>query len=476
VAEDSALHWHDVAALAKGLRSGALTSRALTQALLTRIEALDPTLGALRLATPERALAAAEAADAQLRAGMDLGPLHGIPYVTKDLFDVAGLVTAAGSRALEQNVAAGDAAVTAALTRAGMVLLGKTNTVEFAFGSVGINHSHGTPHNPWAREHHVPGGSSSGSAVAVAAGFAPLATGTDTACSVRTPAALCGIVGLKTTVGRISRRGVHPLSATLDSVGPLGRRVADVAALFTAMQDAAEGSAAPLDVHRTLHDGVAGLRVAFAEGLFFEDCESQVERAVRACGEVFGQLGAQVTAVDFTPAAQVMASPSVVSMVEGYAVNAELIRERPQDLDPVVLQRMQPGGSVTAVAYLQALEALRPLRAAADRVFDTVDVLLAPTVMIPALPVAQVDVDFDTYMGYAGRYLRNCFPGNLLNLCGLSLPCGFTHDGLPVGLMIYARAFREDLALRVGQAFEGSTSWHAATPTLDWIGTPPQGD
>ncbi len=214
-------------ALAERIRAGELSPLDLCEAYLERIRALNPELNAFRLIAEDRALAAAEAAERQLRAGIDLGPLHGIPYVTKDLFDVAGLPTTAGSRTLEDNIATNDATVTRRLAAAGMVLLGKTNTVEFAFGSVGVNHSHGTPRNPWAERHHVPGGSSSGSAVAVAAGLAALGTGTDTACSVRTPAALCGIVGLKTTVGRISRSGVHPLSETLDSVGTLGRSVAD---------------------------------------------------------------------------------------------------------------------------------------------------------------------------------------------------------------------------------------------------------
>jgi aspartyl-tRNA(Asn)/glutamyl-tRNA(Gln) amidotransferase subunit A len=249
------LHFESASTLAARIRAGELSPVELCERLLERIRTLDPALNAYRLVAAERALATAEAAARQIAAGQYLGPLHGIPYATKDLFDVAGLTTSAGSRALERNLATADATVTARLARAGMVLLGKTNTVEFAFGSVGINHSHGTPHNPWSRAHHVPGGSSSGSAVAVAAGLAPLATGTDTACSVRTPAALCGVVGLKTTVGRISRAGVYPLSGTLDSVGPIGRSVRDVAQLFSVMQgpdptDAGNpGCAAPRCAH-----------------------------------------------------------------------------------------------------------------------------------------------------------------------------------------------------------------------------------
>lgn len=467
------LHFASATQLARRMRDGELSPLALCEHFLDRARALNPALNAYRLLAEDRALAAARAAELQLRRGIHLGPLHGVPYVTKDLFDVAGLPTTAGSHTLENNIAREDASVTRRLAAGGMVLLGKTNTVEFAFGSVGVNHSHGTPHNPWARAHHVPGGSSSGSAVAVAAGLTPLATGTDTACSVRAPAALCGVVGLKTTVGRISRHGVYPLSTTLDSVGPLARTVEDAACLFDLMQgpdvgDPSTAHVATLDVLRTLQDGVAGMRVGIAEGLLFEDLDPEVERAVRGCADVFRDLGATVTSVDFTEAGAVMATPSVISQVEGYTVNAAHLEQQPQELDPVVRERMAPGGEVTAVDYRRALDALVPLREQAERRFDVVDVLLAPTCMIAAMPVNEVDRDFQTYMSYAGRYLRNCFVGNLLNLCAVSVPCGFTAAGLPIGLMIYARVFREDTALRVAQAFEQVAGWHSTRPDLDW--------
>ncbi|WP_290652570.1 amidase [Aquisalimonas sp.] len=457
--------------LAARIRAGELSPVTLCEAYLKRIHALNPSLNAFRLIAPDRALAAAEAAQRQLRAGIDLGPLHGIPYVTKDLFDVAGLPTTAGSRTLEGNVAARDATVTRRLAAAGMVLLGKTNTVEFAFGSVGVNHSHGTPRNPWAKRHHVPGGSSSGSAVAVAAGLAALGTGTDTACSVRTPAALCGIVGLKTTVGRISRHGVYPLSESLDSVGALARSVADAAHMFTAMQGADAGDETThgiggIDVLATLHCGARGLRVAFAEGFLFEDLDPEVERAVRDSAGVFRDLGAHVSAVDFAEAREVMARPSVISQVEAYAINAARLEQQPGDLDPVVRDRMRPGGEVRAVDYRNALRALLPLRERVVRRFVNADVLLAPTCMTPAKPLDDVDADFDTYMKYAGSYLRNCFVGNLLNLCAVTVPCGFTSAGLPVGLMIYAAPFGEDKALRIAQAFEQATPWHTRHPDL----------
>ena len=222
---DPALAFESITGLAAKIRAGALSPVALTEALLERIAALDGRLHAFIAVTRERALAEARAAELALRGGQDLGPLHGIPYAAKDLFDVRGVPTTAGTRLLAGNVAKEDAAVVRRLAGAGMVLVGKTYTVQFAFGGVGANHDQGTPHNPWHATHHVPGGSSSGSAVAVGAGLVPMALGSDTGGSVRLPAALCGTVGLKTTVGRVSRAGVYPLSFTLDSVGPLTRTV-----------------------------------------------------------------------------------------------------------------------------------------------------------------------------------------------------------------------------------------------------------
>ena len=219
------LHWQTIRQLSEQIHSGQLSPVELMEHLLDRVEALDDRLHAFRLVPRERAVAGAQAAELALRAGRDTGPLHGIPYAAKDIIDVQGLPTTAGSPLLEDTIADTDATVVRRLNQAGMVLLGKTYTVQFALGAPGVNHDHGTPHNPWHATHHVPGGSSSGSGVAVGAGLVPAALGTDTGGSVRIPAALCGTVGLKTTVGQVSRHGVFPLSWTLDSVGPLVRSV-----------------------------------------------------------------------------------------------------------------------------------------------------------------------------------------------------------------------------------------------------------
>ena len=472
--DTSALHYQTISELAPRIKAGELSPVALTEALLERAQALNPTLNAYRLLTADRALATAHAAEQQIRAGQYLGPLHGIPYATKDIFDVAGLPTTAGSKTLVQAIAESDSTVTRKLAQAGMIMLGKTNTVEFAFGSVGINHSYGTPHNPWQQEHHVPGGSSSGSAVGVAAGMFPMGMGSDTACSVRGPAALCGIVGLKTTVGRISRHGVFPLSWTLDSIGPLTRSVADAALIFMALQgqdpaDQATLSVDDIDVLEDLNDGVSGLRIAFAESAMFADLDPATEKAVRACGEVFKSLGAQVDSIDYPEADQALKLPLSPSMVEGCYLNSERLDDQFDQLDPVVAERMILGRDLKATDYAKTLHLMQQLQTSSQHTLRNIDVILAPTSMIPARPVSEVDTDIDTYMQHAGMYMRNCFVGNLLNLCAVTVPCGFTDKGLPIGLMIYAKPLQEDLALRVGQAFEQATDWHEQHPALNWL-------
>jgi len=471
---DDILHYQTIETLAPRIKSGELSPVDLTASLLDRIRALNPGLHALRLITEERALAAAQAAELQIKAGQYLGPLHGIPYVTKDLFDVAGLPTTAGSKTLENNIASADSTVTRKLTQAGMVLLGKTNTVEFAFGSVGVNHSHGTPHNPWHSEHHVPGGSSSGTAVAVATGLTPFGTGSDTACSVRTPAALCGIVGLKTTVGRISRAGVFPLSHTLDSIGPLTRSVSDAALLCSVLQGADEGDPAtlqqtPVDVLSTLQSGVQGLRIAVAEQPFYDELDPDTEQAVRTAVQLFRDLGAQVSDIDYPEAAQALAIPLSLSQIEGAAHNRERLDRNLEQMDPRVGPRMVLGRNISAPDYAAALLQVQQLRRSQQDTLRNVDIILVPACQIPARPLTEVDQNFDTYMHYAKAYMRNSLIGNLLDLCAVSVPCGFTRQGLPIGLMIYAKPWREDLALRAAYAFEQATDYTRQHPALDWL-------
>jgi aspartyl-tRNA(Asn)/glutamyl-tRNA(Gln) amidotransferase subunit A len=454
---ENRLVFASIAELSRRIRAGDLAPVELTRSYLDRIEALDGKLGAFRLVCPERALAAARQAESA--ASTDRGALHGIPFVAKDLFDVRGLPTTAGTRLMADNIATEDSEVVARLEAAGMILLGKTNTVQFAYGGTGVNNDHGTPRNPWCDEHRLPGGSSSGSAVAVAAGMAPAGLGTDTGGSVRVPASFCNLTGLKTTVGRIDRSGVYPLSFSLDSVGPLARTAEDAALLYENMQS----------THRVMDDlrlGVRGMRLAFAEAVFWDDADAEVVDTVRATKRVFEEFGARVDSIEFPEAREALdLNPrGLVIASEAYTQNRRFLEEHFDELDPVVASRMIQGRETPAHEYLRAKLDREALAARTDATLREVDALLCPTVMIPPPPVAELLVDLDSYNRINLQCLRNTVIGNLLGLCGLSVPCGFTRDGLPVGLMIYGRAFHEQQVLRVGHAFQQATDWHLRAP------------
>jgi aspartyl-tRNA(Asn)/glutamyl-tRNA(Gln) amidotransferase subunit A len=475
------LVWRSVAELSAAIQGREVSPVEVTEQVLARIDRLDPELGAFVTVTRERALAEARAAEAAIAAGSSRGPLHGVPYAVKDLFDVAGLPTMAGCRLLIDNVAERDGAPVRRMAAAGMVLVGKTHTVQFAFGGVGINHDAGTPHNPWHPEPHAPGGSSSGSAVAVAAGMVPVALGTDTGGSVRAPAALCGTAGLKTTVGRVSRAGVFPLSSSLDSVGPLARTVEDCALVYEVLQGAdpddestmlSRDGQAPHDVLTSLRDGVRGLRLAFAETVFFDGTDPDVEAAVRATADVFASLGASVTSMAIPEVDEVMGhgdserARSLFIAAEGCAFNRTILTEHFDQLDPVVSRRLQQGFELSAADYFDTQRRFAAARAGLQRRLADVDALLVPTTMIPAHPIAEIDVDAETYARFNGQYLRNTAIGNLLGLCAVSTPCGFTAGGLPIGLMVYAKPFAEETALRVANAYEQATHWHRQHPPV----------
>jgi len=473
----AALAFESITSLSARIRTGQVGAVKIAETLLERIDALDTRLHSFIRVMPERAVAQAQAAESALKSGADPGALCGIPYAAKDLFDVKGVPTTAGTHLRADNVAEQDCTVVRKLSAAGMVLLGKTHTVQFAYGAAGLNHDHGTPHNPWHRTPHAPGGSSSGSAVAVASGLVPMALGTDTGGSVRVPAALCGIVGLKTTVGRISRSGVYPLSWTLDSVGPITRSVEDAALVYQMLQgvdprDASTTGIAPQDALRGLKDGVKGLRIAFGETTFFDDVDRELEKAVRETGEVFRSLGAQVASIAVPEAAAAWAEEKRPLLIpaEACAVNREFLDKHLDALDPVIGPRMLTGRSLSAPDYFALLRRYAALQEQVKWTLRDVDALIVPTTMAAAWPLTKIDATSETYLDYNLRVHRNCGLGNILNLCGVSVPCGFTSGGLPIGLMIYAKPFAEDMALRVAYAYEQATEWHTRQPDLTWMG------
>ena len=397
--------------------------------------------------------------------------------MAKDLYEVAGLPTTAGTRLLAGNVADRDCTVVEKLTRSGMVLLGKTITVQFAYGGAGVNTDQGTPHNPWHPDPHLPGGSSSGTGVAVAAGMAPMGLGTDTGGSVRIPASMCGITGLKTTVGRVSLAGVYPLSRSLDSAGPLTRDAADAALVYEAMQgpdpaDPATRGQAPHDVTGGIGRGVAGLTLGVPRAVFREGCDAEVEARIDEAIAHLESLGARVAGVEFEQAQSALRlNPrGLVIAAEAYAVNGRFLESSFDDLDPVVASRVEKGRDVPAHEYLATVRAWEELRVHTVAALADVDALLCPTVMIPPVPVADAMASLEAYAERNVQTLRNTAIGNILGLCALSVPCGFTSRGLPVGLMIYGKPFDEAAVLRIGHAFQQSTDWHRRRPALDRIG------
>ena len=281
---------------------------------------------------------------------------------------------------------------------------------------------------------------------------------------------------MKTTVGRISRAGVYPLSWTLDSVGIFTRSVEDAALVYQNLHgpdvnDEITLGLAPQDAVKKLREGVKGLRLAFAESVFWEDLDPEVAKAVRGCGQIFEELGAEVVSLDFTEAraARDLNPGGVIIASEGYSLNKKWLEDHFDELDPVVAHRMIKGRDVTADKYLQTNYLARQLRAKAGNTLKDVDALLVPATPVPARPVAEIDTDMDYYLAQNSRYLRNTSIGNILNFCGLSVPCGFTASGLPIGLLIYGKPFSEDLVLRAGYAFQQVTDWHRREPDLSWV-------
>ena len=448
----------------------------IVEMCLERIEKLDPHLGAFRVVFSKEALKHAEAAQKMLEARRPMGPLHGIPFAVKDLMDVAGEATCAGCKLLANSRAKRDAEVIRRLLRGGMILMGKTHTVQFAYGGVGINTHYGTPKNPWVKEHYVPGGSSSGSGVAVAARMVPAALGTDTGGSVRIPSALCGITGLKPTFGRVSLSGVYPLSWTLDSVGPMALSVEDVAVLYEEMKMGEGGQGEewenwPVEVPIWLKAGVEGMRLGIPETVFWEEVDSEVERVVRDGISVLEGLGAKIESIPFPVArkASEFARKGVILASEAYSTNRHWVEEHFGELDPFVSFRLARGKELKAHEYAEALREMFSLREEALEQFSRADVLIVPTTRIPSVSLEEASSSIDAYTRVNWGYLRNTSIGNVLNFCGLSVPCGFTSGGLPVGLMIYGRPWEEKVVLRVGYAFQKATDWHFLEPKLEGL-------
>jgi aspartyl-tRNA(Asn)/glutamyl-tRNA(Gln) amidotransferase subunit A len=444
------------------IRARKLSPVELTKALLARIAALDGIYHAYIAVTAEVALAQAEAAEAEIAAGAWRGPMHGVPYALKDIFDVAGTPTTCHSKLRINHRASADAAVVARLREAGAVLLGKLALHEFATGGPTRELPWPAALNPWNLALH-PGGSSSGSAVAVATGMAPGALGTDTGGSVRNPATCCGVIGMKPTYGAVSRTGVFPLSFSLDHVGPLTRTVEDNAILLGAIagHDPADRSRRP-DCLADLHAGVKRLRIGVAAHFYMEDAIGAPEQvaAIAEAADVLRRLGAEVRPVRLPPLARFADCGRTIHFAEAYAVHERDLQQRPEDYAEATRRKLLPGAFISAADYVKAQQLRTELcREFADAMKELDAVITLSSLDLPC----RID-DPDTI---AKTYERQCrMPFNVTGTPAIAVPTGFTAAGLPLAMQIAGRAFAEPMVYRIAQAYCDATRFYERRPPV----------
>lgn len=435
----------------------------LTRDCLDRVQRSNPQLNAFTTITPNEALAAARAAEEEIGRGQWRGPLHGIPVGIKDIIDVAGIPTTASSNLFRNRMAKRDAAVVTRLKKAGAVILGKQNLHEFAYGGSSMVSCFGEVRNAWNVEH-IAGGSSGGSATAVAAGLGLAAIGTDTAGSVREPASQCGVVGLKPQYGRVSTEGVIPLSVSLDHVGPITSSVADAAILLDVIRDP---EASPTHTTREnyfsedLTQSVQALRVGVPRKFFFEDLHPEVASAVEEALAVIRTMTRE-----FREVALEVNTDRTLQSAEAYAYHREWVEKSPDHYQPETLRRILGGKDITPEQYSQAVNDLQQARRDIAASFADVDLLITPTIPVPPPTIAELQKDPTTLRPKEILLLRNTRPWNVWGVPAISIPCGFTESGLPIGLQIAGPPWREDLVLRLAYAYEQATAWHKRQPKI----------
>ncbi len=458
---DDDLAYASIGEVAPRVRSGEVSPVALTEACLQRIDQLDSRINAFITVLNDSALAEARQAEKEIQSGNYRGLLHGIPIAHKDLYYTKDVRTTAGSKVLSDFVPDEDSTVVAKLKEAGTVMLGKLNMHEFAAGGTSDNPHYGAVHNPWKPEY-IPGGSSGGSAAALAAGMCLGSTGSDTAGSIRIPSFCCGTTGIKPTYGRVSCFGVVPLSWSLDHAGPMTRTAEDAALMLNVMagfdgRDEASVNRDVPDFTLGLEAGVRGLRLGIPRTYFNEGLQPGVELAWREAIEVLLRLGAVPVEVDFPEMSRAVSMGTTLLGPESTAFHSDWFKERPQDYSPAMAARFAANSQVTAVDYIKAQRARALIRADMQAALARADVILSPTMPIAATPIGAPQDQ---------RMVQFTYPYNLSGFPALSVPCGFDRDGLPVGLQIGAAAWQEDVALRVGHAYQAATDWHKLRPPL----------
>ena len=455
--------------IAQAIAQKRVSSREVTQSCLDRIAQWQPRINAFMAIEAEAALKAADDADAALAKGNNRGPLHGVPLAHKDMYYDAGKVVTCGSKIRRDFVATTTSTALQRLKNAGTIRLGSLQMVEFAYGPTGHNPHYGAVHNPWNVDH-ITGGSSSGSGAAVAARLTFAALGSDTGGSIRMPAHFCGVTGLKTTLGRISRAGAMPLSQSLDTVGPLARTSEDCAVLLGLMAGAdpldptAAGGPLP-DYMAATKGAIKGLKIGLPTAFYVDDLDPEVARILDETVATLKAEGATIVAVELPDQRQLTAACQLVLATEAAAFHKRWLIERPGDYGPQVLMRLQNGLSISGVSYLEAMRWRGPALAAYLAAVTGVDAVLAPVAPVAAPTIAESDVgnspDAEAVIQRLTRFTR---PVNYLGLPSLSIPSGFTRDGLPVGMQLIGRSFDEATLLRIGAAFQRATDFHARVP------------
>lgn len=452
-----------LAGAAEKIKAKELSPVELTASVLARIDAVEDKITAFATLTPDLATKAAERAEAEIAAGNYRGPLHGIPVGIKDLYETAGVATTSSSKVRADYIPTQDSAVVEKLFAAGSVMVGKTHTHEFAFGAVTP-----TTRNPWDLDR-MPGGSSGGSGAAVAAGECFLGMGSDTGGSIRIPASVCGTVGLKPTYGRVSRRGVASLSWSLDHVGPLTRTVADAALVMNAIAGYDRADPASVDVpvpDFTAQLDVAGLTIGVPTNYYTERLDPDVAAAVSAAIAVLVEQGARTREIEIPLPQYVLPTEWAIMLPEASAYHQEMLRDKADLYTEDVRLFLEVGELVLATDYIKALRARTLIQQRWRDMFADIDVLIAPTLTTPALPVDDPQVTWPdgSTESATDSYVRFSAPANVTGLPALSVPCGFTGTGLPVGMQIIGKPFAEPLLLGVGQAYESATSWAKLAP------------
>ena len=451
--------------ISQRLHSRELSPVELTKTCLARIEKLNPILNAFITVTADLALEQAKQAETEIQSGRWRGPLHGVPLGSKDIVDTAGIRSTAGSALFKDRIPTKDAEVVRRLESAGAVLLGKQNLHEFAYGGSSMISYYGEVHNPW-NPAHIAGGSSGGSAAAVAAGLGFGAIGSDTAGSIREPAAQCGVVGIKPTFGRVSARGVIPLSSSLDHVGPIARTVSDVAVLLQVLagfdpEDRNSVDVPVPDSLAALQAGTKPSRIGVPRKFFYEDLDSEVASAVQHALDVLKNLGCELREIDLD-----VPTDRTLQLAESYAYHRDFIARSPELYQPETLRRIRSGENISEARVEIARRDLAKARSEIQSVFSNLDFIVTPTVPIPAPSLAELRQNPDLLRPRELVLLRNTRPFNVWGVPAISVPCGFTNSGLPIGLQIAGPPWSEAAVLRLAYAYEQATNWHKREPNL----------